>query len=124
MVKAQSNFYQKILKITEGLATVVNLFADALKAFANVLDLIPAPVLEAIGGALGALAVSVGAFMFYASVGNTLTRIGVGLKNLVAAATAHPLLTIAAGLTTLAWQLLDLQVQSTKKISTDHSAKT
>lgn len=92
----------KNFKITEGLATVVNLFADALKAFANVLDLIPAPVLEAIGGALGALAVSVGAFMFYASVGNTLTRIGVGLKNLVAAATAHPLLTIAAGLTTLA----------------------
>lgn len=92
----------KNFKITEGLATVVNLFAGALKAFANVLDLIPAPALEAIGGALGALAVSVGAFMFYASVGNTLTRIGVGLKNLVAAATAHPLLTIAAGLTTLA----------------------
>ena len=96
----------KNFKITDGLAKVVNLFAAALKTFAGVLDLIPAPVLNAIGQALGAVAVSVGAFLFYTSVGATLTKIGAGLTKFVAAATAHPLLVIASGLTTLALAII------------------
>lgn len=92
----------KNFKITEGLATTVNLFADALSAFADVLDLIPESVLNVIGQGLGAIATSIGMFMFYKSVGTTLSKIGAGLSKLVAEATAHPLLTIAAGLTTLA----------------------
>ena len=90
----------------------VSLLADALSAMADVINIIPEDVTIAIGGAIGGLATAILLFNGATAISGVIKKIKdafVGKSGLITLIAKHPILTIAAGVMTLAGAVLALQ---------------
>lgn len=106
--------FVKNFKISDGLAGTVNLFADALNWFGDVIDKIPNEVLNTVGQGIASIAVGLAAYKGMSFMKTTLKNVSDGLSSLLATATAHPALAVIAGGVAISSFLASLYREATK----------
>ncbi len=106
--------FVKDFHIADGAAATVNGFAGGLEALSKAVDLVPESVWNGVGAGLAAVATSLIAYKTMTTVGNTLTKIGTGISNLVASAAAHPILAATVGVGAISAALYTLYTEAHK----------
>lgn len=91
------------------LATTSDLLAKGIDAIAKAISKIPEDVAIAIGGAIGGIATSILLFKGATAVAGVVKGIGNALGGFLTTISAHPLLTIAAGLAAITGSIFALE---------------
>lgn len=92
--------------LTPVVTGAVDLLAAGLEALGKAIDHIPAPVAEAVGGAIGGIATSVLLFRGVKTISSTIDGIRLAIKGLLESISAYPYVAIAAGIAALAGAII------------------
>jgi uncharacterized coiled-coil DUF342 family protein len=103
------NFIKTMAQIlTPVISATVDLFSVALDALATVINSIPTPVAEALGGAIGGIATALLVFKGMSAIGTIIGNIGTSIVGMISGIAMHPYMAIASGIAALAGAIISL----------------